>query len=330
VELIANTVCAMPLQATLAGNPARLPEWLRKPDGGFPTQRDLVEHLVVSQALHGAAYLWAEPAGDSWKLWPVDPGTVYVDSYRRQTDFRAWHEYRVNGEVTPLAQWFSTRPSRAGLVVVNHRTLPGVAAGVGPLQAARHALGGFLATDAYGGDVFGNGVPQGILSTDQDITADTAARYQDRWMDTADARIRVLGAGLQFQALRLNPKDAAWLEARQYNAAEIARIFLVPASRLGLPTGDSLTYATARDNESFMLRQCAAGYTGPVEAALDRLTPPGRGADDELRIRFDWDAYLRPTTQDKAQLTIDLLAAGVLDVSEARRIMGLTPQEGTA
>lgn len=331
VDLLADTVLQLQPQADQDNQLVPLPEWMRRPErynDGQHRLRQLMEHLTLSMALHGAGYLWADPLGaDSWALYPVEPGRVWVelDQLTDPADrFTTRRRYRLDGQPTTLARRWTTRANSPGLLVVNYRTLPGVGAGVGPVQAARLALTGYLDTDAYGTDVYGNGVPAGTLSTDQDITADTAAAWQTRWL-TDPKPIRVLGAGLRFEALRLSPKDAAWLEARRFNAEEVARLFGIPAYKLGLAQPGGLTYQNAQDLDRAYLRDSITRYTEPIADALNSLTPPGRNAAEEVRIRFGYEHLLRPTTSERYATHTAALSAGWKTVDEVRAEEGLAP-----
>lgn len=322
VEVIASTAVQLPLVAAKGGTGVPLPEWLRRPErynGGTLRRRGLIEHLIVSQAIHGAGYLYASPVGfDSWDLAAVDPSRVAV------TLTGNLRTYRLDGRAVPLARRTSTGSNAGGLVVVNHRTLPGIAEGVGPLQAARHALAGYLDVDAYAADFYGQAVPQGTLTTEQDIPQETADRYKAKWLDSRDP-IRVLGSGLTFDALRLSPRDAAWIEARQWNAAEVARVYGVPAYKLNLASESGMTYTNAQDLDRAYLRDCVSSYTGPIEDALDDLTPPGRGASDETVVRFDYDALLRPNVTERFAAYTAALSGGWLTPAEVRALEGLPP-----
>lgn len=328
VEVITNTALEVPVVCRRDGQQVPTPEWLRQPErynGGAARIDQLVEHLVTGQALHGAGYLWAEPIGDSWALDPVDPARVAVNIEPDSTG-RPVRVYRLDGQQVLPARRLTGAPSRAGLVVVPHRVLPGVPAGVGPIQAARLQMGSYLDVDGYGADVFGQGIPQGILSTDQELTETQATRYRDRWIEDGRIPVRVLGSGLHFNALRLNPKDAAWLEARRYNAEEVARMYGVPAYKLNLTAAGGMVYSNAESLDGDFLRGCVSGgYLRPVEAALNQLTPAGRGPAEELRVTFDYTHLLRATTDVRFKAYSDAIAAGWMTPDEVRAIEGLPP-----
>ena len=230
----------------------------------------------------------------------------------------------------PTAQRFTTRASRAGIVPVPHRTLPGVAPGCGPIQAARYSMGNYLDTESYGSDIYGDGVPAGILKTEHDLTQSSADRYKADWMAASGDPVRVLGSGLSFEALRLNPRDAAWLDARRFNGEEIARLYLIPAHKLNLAVSSGLTYSNPESLERDYLRGCIAGYVEPIERAASALLPDGRNADEAMSVDFDYRGLLRTTTAERYASYGAALAAGFLTVDEVRDLEGLPPLPASA
>lgn len=303
VALISATVDQLPLRAHVGestdGGP--LPEWLRHPEryGSDYTLPDLVEYWTTSCGLRGAGYAWCTPVGsDSWRLDAVDPADVSVT----QPAGRAPREFRVGGEVVHRVRVYPWADRRAGLLPMPLLVVPGQAAGVGPIQAARTAVAGYRDVDNYANQIFAAGRAYNgqALSTDQDITQEEAehysARLAEKWTDPL-AGPMVLGRGLKFEPVLLSPADAQWLESREFNAQEVCRMYGVPPRYLGLPSGDATTYATARDNDAQLLRTAVSRYTNTIGGALSMLLPAGRGPAEEQTIRFDFGAWLGPPAQ---------------------------------
>jgi HK97 family phage portal protein len=187
-------------------------------------------------------------------------------------------------------------------------------------------VAGYLSTEAYGADVFGSGVPQGVLTTPQDITPATGERYRDEWMNGARNPVRVLGNGLTFNAFKLSPKDAAWIEARRFDSEEVARLYGVPAYKLNLQQSGGIVYSKASVMDRDFLRSCVAGgYLKPVERALNALTPAGRNASEELAITFDYSSFLEPTTAELFDTYAVAITNGILTVNEVRERLKLAP-----
>jgi HK97 family phage portal protein len=197
------------------------------------------------------------------------------------------------------------------------------------VQAAREAVAGYLQTESYGVDIFAAGVPHGTLSTDQALPEETLRRYADAWRADARNSVRVLSGGLTFTPFKLAPRDAAWLEARAYDAAEVARIFNIPAHKLNLAVSGGMTYNNAETLDRDFLRGLAAGYLRPVETAFGRLLSPGRGEHEETAVSYDYSAFMRATTAERYSAYQSAIAGGWLTVDEVRAMEGMPPLSET-
>jgi phage portal protein BeeE len=329
VRLLTTTATQMRLRARVGDDSIPLPRWVRRPEIGSSQMRlrELVSYAVACVALRGYAAWWADPIGTGWDLMPLDPARLhaYLDPRGRRA---VWH---LDGQRIPIAFPASTVELRTGgLLVAPYLTVPGAAEPLGPLQAARHAVGGYLDTDSFAGNYFasGRGSSGRYLSTEADLPPETLAAYGDAWMakqSGADGRMPVLGGGLKVEDTLLDPATAQWLESRTFNAQEVARLFGVPPRYLGLPSGDATTYATARDNDAAWLRYGVAAVVDPIADAWSSLLPAGRAEDEDMILKFDGDPLLRPTTLDRYQAHATALAAGWKTPDEVRADEGLQP-----
>lgn len=319
-----------------AGAQVDLPTWLRKPErfnDQAGTLEAIVEHLVLGMGGWGAGYLWAAPLdrrGDSWSLHPIEPARVMVTFVERHAPpYHRRRDYRVDTDVTPLARRAmgvegsgGFTPARAGLLPVPYLTMPGRAEHVGPIQACRIALGYHQSTEEYAGTVFSRGTTSGgRLETDLDMTAEDATRMGQAFVDMVTAgQMPVLSSGLKYLNDVINPKDAQWLESREFDAQTQARIYGCPPLYLGLSAGDSVTYQNARDNDARLLRSFVAAFTRPIATALNTLTGPGRTAHDETVVRFSFDGWLLPTPADLWPLLGGAVTDGLITPETARAI----------
>jgi HK97 family phage portal protein len=246
-------------------------------------------------------------------------------------DTRYHRTWSIDGEPVDLV-FPSGVPglSLPGLLIAPHMMLDDVPMPVGPVQAARRFLSGALDTDAYAADIIasGRGDQGAYLYTTSDITEATAGRWSDRWMtrrsDPASG-IPVLGAGLELRSSLLNPADAQWLEGREFNAQEVARLFNVPPRYLGLPSGDASTYATARDNDVALFRYCIAGFTDPIADAWSSLLPPGRNTEEDVRVVFDPSGWLAPTDMERNEADAIAISSGIKTPDEVRAERAMPP-----
>jgi HK97 family phage portal protein len=298
VRLIASTIDQLPITAPV---PVR---WLRRPQeqGGSFDLGDLVQMTVAAMAVRGHAYLIAElltsDFGDPrWRLDFADPDTIsahrVVDSYGR-----VGVEFRARGELVRKLPYLSQRGDRFSwsmggkyLIHIPYLVTPAHPEGIGPLQAARRALDGYEKAEMQAANLLDSGTwSGGILETEADITADTAARWQEAFVNARKlGRIPVLGTGLRYSNQIISPKDAAWLESRQFNAQQVAQMYGIPPDYLGMTSSggsSSLSYANSQDNDRRFRKNCLEAFTSQISDALTPLLGYGDG-----RIDFDYTAW---------------------------------------
>ncbi len=293
VRLLASTINQLPVTMTRGD----VPEWLRRPRrwGSTLDSYDLLQHVVTAMALRGHAYLHVTRFGESWRLDAVHPDAVGVTA---RTDGIVGLAYTLAGEQiercpdSPL----DAVQRRPYLLPIPYLITPEHPEGAGPVQLAQAAFRGYLDTESYTGNLFASGTWNGgVLSTDADITADTAKRYQTAWVtNRLEGKIPVLGAGLQYENTILSPADAQWIEARGFNAAQIAMMFGIPPDFLGMSmvgSASSLSYNNAQDNNRRYRVNAVAAFTQQIEDALSTLLKPGRNGDEAVRVTFDYSMF---------------------------------------
>lgn len=309
VSLIATGVSQLTVDTWRGGDPIEAPTWVRRPDIKL-SRSAFLEQTTVSLALTGNAY---------WRVHRTSPG----DPIRALTTLNP-------NEVIPLEDGrFSHRGKTLSDWQVQHLALmrvPGRLEGLGPIQAARLDLAGALDLRDYAAGWFStSGVPNGVLSTDQVLSPDQAAAYKRQWMESQSHLDgpAVLGNGISYQPLMLSPKDAQFLESRQFSTTEIARLFGIPSHlMLAVVEGNSQTYMNVADADLTFVRWTLSQYLREIEESITVLLPRGQSA------RFNLDAILRPSTKDRYSAHQTALDAGFLTVNEVRAIEGLKPIPG--
>lgn len=309
-------------QLTLDGIKAGLkldetPSLLRQPNVDQPLSA-FIEQAVVAMATTGNAF-WRKTrstsTGQVSNLEPLNPHLVTV--YESRPTFRgpAKITYGYDGK----------RFDQRDIQHLQLLRVPGRCAGLGPIQAAQNELAGVLDVRNYATGWFrdGQAQPNGVLSTDQQLTREKADDYKQLWNAGADGGIRVLGAGLTYTPILLKPEDAQWIEARNFNVTQVARLFGVPASLMLAPVeGTNLTYQNVEQEWLAYVRFSLMAYLREIEEALTACLPRGTSA------RFDVDALLRPDTKTRYDAYDVGIRAGFLRRSEARAREHLPPVAG--
>ena len=307
-----HAVSAKQLSIDVYRNDVRVPSplWVRQPDSR-QSRSAFIEQTVVSMATSGNAYweIFRDNQNRIVNLRVLNPLEMLID----ETNAGRVTGYRYQDRYLTLDQ-------------VKHLTLmrvPGTNIGLGPIQAASQELRGVMDTRNYAANFFTeSGIPSGVLKSDQVLSPDQAQAAKEAWNQTAGARngTAVLGSGLTYQAVLLSPQDVQFLETRQFNVTEVARLFGVPASlMLTGAQASSMTYQNIESEHIAYVRFSLMSYLVEIEDAFTSLLPGQQYA------KFNIDALLRSDTLTRYQAHNIAIAAGFMTPEEVRIVENLAP-----
>lgn len=168
--------------------------------------------------------------------------------------------------------------------------------------------------------VNGSGVPTGVLKlTDPAANEDTARSAKAAWNKSQVERsVAVLGPGTEYEAVAWNPTETQLLEARKFSLHELALIFGLPMSFLGVGT-DSMTYSNVEQESLNLLKYSLGGHLARFEQTLSLHLPRGTEAKANL------DSVLRADTLTRYQAHQIGITAGFLTADEARALEDRPP-----
>lgn len=327
IQIIATVVAQFDLVAVRDGQVVASSLFLRQPEIGR-TLRATLRATAVSLAAHGNAY-WriarSDRDGTPAAVTVLDPNrvVVVVDPKTGATT------YDLTTRAGTIIRGLTPGDRVAGdIVQLRLLELPGNVTGLGPIQAARVELAGALDVRDWGSNWFqGSGVPRGgLLTTDQVLAPDQAAAYAEDWETARQANATaVLGKGLTYTPMLLNPADALWLDAQRFSVSAVARLFGMPSTWLlaDAGAGGNLTYTNLQDARSDAILTTFLAYSGPIEEAFTQLTPRGQSA--ELRP----DRILRASTNQRYASYTQGLNGGWLTIDEVRAAENLPPLTGS-
>lgn len=278
---------------------------IRRPNP-FASRAQFIEQTISSLASTGNAY-WRKQTDDAGRVRNLDvlnPLDVVIDA---DADGNV-REYKYRRR--------SYRPSE--IQHVSMLRVPGSPYGLGPIQACQVELAGAIdLRDHANAFFFGpGGQPSGILKSEAALNDEQAKMARARWEDTHGGTrgIAVLGHGLTYTPVLISPKDAQFIESREFTTTQIARLFGVPASlMLAAVEGNSQTYSNVEQDWLGYVRFSLMQYLIEIEDAFTDLLPRGQ------RARFNVDALLRADTTTRYTAHKIGIEAGFLDINEVRR-----------
>lgn len=290
------------------------PLWVRQPDAKV-TRAVWMEQTVNSLALSGNAY-WLvarNPRGETVNIEVLNPFDMMIQT----DDYGNAKSYFYRGTV------------EYALSDIQHLALmrvPGNVYGLGPIQAAQKELLNARDTRDYASVWFtDSGIPNGVLKSDQMLSPDQASAAKDAWNLTAGAKngVAVLGNGLNYQPMYLNPRDSMFIESQAWNVQQVARLFGIPANMLlASVDGNSMTYTNMEQEQMAFVRYTLSQYIVEIETAMSHVSARG------TEIKVNVDSLLRSDTLSRYQAHQIALASGWMTIDEVRQLEDLPAQGG--
>jgi len=226
--------------------------------GGYPTQIELLHPDMVSAGYEDAT----------------------VDGVRRLELV-----YRIQGQKVDADRIWHEKA----------HTFPGVPVGLSVIAYAARTFGIELAAERFGHEWFRDGAhPSSVLMSDKTIDDKDARTIKQRIMSVFSGGNReplVLGAGLKYEAIQVNPNESQFLDTMRFSTEQICRFFATDPELVGGSSGSgsgSITYAN-REQRALDYLTLKFGPTVMVrrERALSKLTPAPQF------VKFDADELLR-------------------------------------
>jgi HK97 family phage portal protein len=323
VRLLSDTISSLPADTYIRRDGNRVPfrprpEWVMEPDGPGSSRIDYLQQVVVSMLLsHGAVIqVLRTERGEVAALVPLDP--TRVEPRRNPATRRP--EFVVDGGTAVL-------PAEDVLYITEMRR-PGSLKGVSRIDEVKQTLGLAKALDEFASRYFSNGAStSGIIEFPGNLTQEqakdvvTAFEAAHKGVSRSH-RPGVLSGGAKFSKVGSDAEQAQMLESRQFAVEEIARIFRVPPSMIGLNTPGAMSYASVEHNAIQFVRYSLLPLVSKIEEAHSRLLPV------ESFLRLNVDGLMRGDSATQAQIFSTGLQAGYYSVNDIRRLLDLSPMDG--
>ena len=327
IQIHATAACQLSITVERNDEPIPTPALVQQPDVD-ETRSAFLEYTIVSLYVDGNAFwrLLRNPAGQVVNVVALNPHEV-----------RVIVEYDSNNVEKITYGWRGLTLTKNDVKHLQLLRIPGLRRGLGPIQAAQIEVRGALDARDYGAMwLTDTNMPDGVLSTDQELAPGDADKYKNVWygrnpdgteIENAPGaklaeRLRVLGKGLSYTPLLLKPSDVQFLETQQYSTIQMARLIGAPASiMLVAVEGSSETYSNVEQEWIGYVRFGLMKSLREVEEAFTSLLPRGQKA------RFKVDALLRSDTKTRYEahgMSLDP-QKGWATVDEVRQLEGMSP-----
>lgn len=330
VAVTAGVSSALPMHAFEPDSKVRVPApLLRRPNPEY-TRAELWKLSYVHRLLWGNSYLQKvrNRAGQVVELWPVSPWRARPGRVKRTA-------------ANPRGKVFAVTDDEGRQHPLTPREImhiPGLSydglEGVSPIRdAARNAIGLALAAERSGARFFAKGAQlSGVLQTDQKLTQPQADALQQRWearhSGTGNAhRVGILDSGAKFQPVTMPLRDAQFLETRQFQVPEIARIFGVPLFLL-FETQKSTSWGTGLEQQAqgWVTFDLHPTWLAPTEQRVEKELFFDEGTDRD--VRYNVNGLLRGDSKARGEFYRVMRELGALNADEIRDLEDRPPIPG--
>lgn len=324
VELISNSIAELPIYVKY-----------RTEDSGS----DIVKEHAVSHALHNSQltkFMLVKQLVSDMLLY--GNGYAYIE---RATDGTPLHLiYCVPGSVTPvynektrqlyyLCPLITTKKVEPINVIHLFKNTVNGYDGKGVLQYAYQTIKLANYTEKAAASFFSSGCNLGgILTTDNPrLTDQQKESIRSAWQQSHGGDnpngVAVLEAGMKYQSVGVNGKDAQMLETRLFNLQEIARFFNISPTLLGDLTKSSYNTLEAANME-FLTHTLMPIITLIQDEFGRKLL---KTSENNLYIDIDEAYIVKPDKSSLANYLSTLTTHGIISINEARQQLGYNPIE---
>jgi HK97 family phage portal protein len=292
----------------------------------WQTKFEFFEMIVGHQALRGNAYAFKVMDGlrRLKGFVPLSPARMVVKAEGTFDEPVITYEYRNEGaQATEIFDaneiWHLKGLSADGFV------------GLSPLSMAQESIGLAQAAEEHGALYFRNGAAPSMVATTPGRLSEDARKNIKESLQAATTgsnkhRLILLEQGLDAKGIGLGNKDSQYLETRQFQVQEIARIFRVPCILIGHPDNAS-TYASA---EQFMLSfvtHTIRPWATRIEQSINKYLISETDRKAGYYAEFKLDALLRGDTTSRYNAYSSALTNMWMTRNEVRALENLDPVE---
>jgi len=326
IRILSDGVSTLPLgvykpkgKQRIEAKPA--PDWSKFEAGPY-TKIDVVSQTMVSLLLQGNAYIATYRDGDGrvQYLEVLDPFAVTPKLVGATV---VYDIIGVSGAKSQLTKY--------DILHIRGMTMPGQLEGLSPVAYARETLGLSKAATEFGGAFFGNGGFPGLVAEVPGTLSPTAQTTLKRnWQDlhggSGNAHaLAVLTEGTKLSKITIAPNDAQFLETRQFQVNEVARLYGVPTSLLQQADGPEMGQSI-QDKNTHFVQHSLRPWVERIEAAFSWLVV-SEGRFPNGFVKLNLDGLLRGNHETRYATYVSAATSGILTINEIRAMEDLEPVE---
>jgi|HubBroStandDraft_3_1064219.scaffolds.fasta_scaffold00005_46 HK97 family phage portal protein len=301
----------------------RLNRVLRHPNK-FQSRFQFWAYVLTSYCLRGNAFIYIErdQAGNPVELIPVSPDRVTV----RLSPETGLLWYRINS----LHIGFGVLVPPEDMLHMKNISIDGYL-GLSPIACAQDAIGLALAAQQHGAILFRQGGQiSGVLKHPGRLSKEAADNIAESWRDTHSGvqnahKAAVLEEGMTFEKIAITNEDAQFLQTRQFQVADICRLYRVPPNKVG--DYGRATFSNIEQQQLQYKDDCLEPHTDQLRDLMNEQLL----FDDErdvYEVYWDYTSMLTGSLTQRYQAYQIGLLNGFLNRNEVRVTENMNPIPG--
>lgn len=204
--------------------------------------------------------------------------------------------------------------------------------GYSPLQMYAETLGLGVRSREFANNFFSNGGNiSGYIKSPTPLKPETVEQLRYSWNQKYSGAgnshtTAVLPNGMEYHRLNLTPADSDLLKQMEFTREEIASIFAVPPSQIGIMR-DSSSRANVEEQSIMFYRNCLLPYLVNWEQELNKKLLR-EDEKDSLFFEFNASGILRGDIESRYNSYAVAIQNGWLNRNEVRELENLNKEEG--
>lgn len=302
---------------------------LHNAPNNYMTSFEWRECLMAQQLLRGNAYNLKREngAGKLIELIPLNPANMEPELKNGKV------LYKYTWEDLTQETFSSEKIWHVKNMPISHSLsgdMPEGLVGLSPISVAKESIGIAMTADEYGGRFFSNNASVGMILKFPQGTrlSDPAKTYLEQSLASygkSENKFKsiVLEDGGDLGRIGMSNEDSQFLESRQFQVEDIARIYRVPPVLIGHPT-NTMSYASAEQLFLSFATYTIRPWCVRLEQSMNRylLTPKEQG---KYFFEFKMDGLLRGDLATRYSAYAQARQWGWMNVDEIRSLENMNP-----
>ena len=205
--------------------------------------------------------------------------------------------------------------------------------GVNPIQQVRESIGLGLAAEEFGARYFGSGTHPGMIVEHPGRLGEEAYNHlksslNEKYSGLGKAhRLMLLEEGMKAHKITIDPKDAQFLELRQYQRSEIVDIFFaIPLSLINKSDANA-TFASAEQFSISFVVYTLVPWLVSIEEAFNRDIL-SKQMQESHYYKFVTQGLLRGSFKEQMEGFATAITKEIMNPNECRELLEMNPYTG--